>query len=106
MGTLLSKFLYFFLGAAFLATGFAATFCAGAFLAGAFLAATFFATVFLATVFFAAGAAGAGLEAEASKANRGVCEAVIDAMSRRSTQFQNHPANTRILRSHIGMANP
>ena len=101
MGTLLSKFLYFFFGAAFLATGFAATFFAGAFLAGAFLAATF-----LATGFFAAGAAGAGLEAEASKANRGVCEAVIDAMSRRSTQFQNHPANTRILRSHIGMANP
>ena len=82
MGTLLSKFLYFFLGAAFLATG------------------------FLATVFFATGAAGAGLDAEASKANRGVCDAVIDAMSRRRTMFQNHPENTRILRSHIGMANP
>ena len=62
MGTLLSKFLYFFLGAAFLATGLVATFLAGAFLA--------------------AGAATAGRDAEASKANRGVCEAVIEAMSR------------------------
>ena len=62
MGTLFSKFLYFFLGAVFLATGLVATFFAGA--------------------FFATGAAGAGRDAEASKANRGVCEAVIEAMSR------------------------
>jgi hypothetical protein len=85
MGTLLSKFLYFFLGADFLTGALAAALAAG---------------------FFVAGTAGAGLDAEASKANRGVCEAVIDAMSRRRTQFQNQPAKTRILRSHIGMANP
>ena len=95
MGTLLSKFLYFFLGAAFLTGAFAAAFLATG------LAATFFAGAF-----FATGAAGAGRDAEASKANRGVCEAVIDAMSRRRAKFQNQPENTRILRSHIGMASP
>ena len=84
MGTLLSKFLYFFLGAAFLATGLAAT----------FLATTFFAGAFLAGAFFATGAAGAGRDAEDSKANRGVCEAVIEAMSRRRTMFQNQPEKT------------
>ena len=99
MGTLLSKFVYFFFGAAFLTGALATTFLATGFAAA--LVATF-----LAGAFFVAGAAGAGLDAEASKANRGVCDAVIDAMSRRSTQFQNQPANTRILRSHIGIARP